>query len=140
MNAFAILLLAIPALCAATTVEHREIADLRARERQLQAAIAEIRWLYRDDRTFIAAFDTAQKKWDEYCSAMLEARFPAKKKQEEYGSVFELAYAVTKLGLMEARLKDLALWTEGTEEGDVSKGSVKLKSELDEIRRQEKGG
>jgi hypothetical protein len=50
-----------------------------------------------------------------------------------------LAYAVTKLGLVEARIKDLTLWLDGTEEGDVSKGSVKLKSELDEVRRRKKG-
>jgi hypothetical protein len=139
MKAFAILLWAIPTFCAAATFEHREITNLKARERQLQAAIVEIRSLYRDDVAFIAAFDTAQKKWEEYCSAMLEARFPAKRKLEEYGSVYELAFAVTKLGLVDARIKDLALWIVGTEEGDVSKGSVKLKSELDEIRRRKKG-
>lgn len=139
MKALAILLLVVPVVCAATTIEHREISDLKARERQLQATIAEIHWLYRDNLAFITAFDAAQKKWEEYCSAMLEARFPAKNKQEEYGSVYELAYAVTKTGLVEARIKDLSFWTDGTEEGDVSKGSAKLKTELDEIRRRKKG-
>ena len=129
----------VPVLLFAAPLEYPEFAALDARQASLASLVKEIRSLYRDDARFIAAFDTAQKKWDEYCAAMLEARFPAKDKLVEYGSVYRLAYAVVKTGLIEARIEELTLWVDGTEEGDVTAGSVKWKKELDEIRKRRKG-
>ena len=125
-------------LCFAANSDYSEFAQLEARQAKLKATLAEIRVLYREDHEFLAAFDTAQKKWEEYCRAMLEARFPAKNKREEYGSVYDLAIAGVRIGMLDDRIKELSLWTEGTEEGDVSKGSVKLKKELDDIRKSKK--
>jgi hypothetical protein len=139
MKILALVLCLVPTLCLAANVEYPEFAQFDARQAKLKATVAEIRSLYRGDHEFIAAFDAAQKKWEDYCAAMLKARFPAKKKQEEYGSVYEFAYVVVKTGMIDARIKELSLWTEGTEEGDVSKGSVKYTKELDEIRNRKKG-
>lgn len=134
MKILALILCLAPTLCLAANADYPEFAQLEARQAKLKATLTEIRSLYREDHEFIAAFDTAQKKWEEYCRAMLEARFPAKKKREEYGSVYDLAIAGIRIGMVDDRIKELSLWIEGTEEGDVSKGSVKLKKELDDIR------
>lgn len=141
MKTFSLLLLLLfPAFCFAKTTEYHEIADLESKETQLKVLLSEVHCLYSDDVEFIAAFDTAQIKWEEYCASSLEARFPAKKKTEQYGSVYPIVYAILKKGLLDMRIKELLLWTEGTQEGDVSKGSVKFKNELDEIRKRKVDG
>ena len=118
----------------ARSVEHREIQELNDRDAQLKNSLCKIHALYRDDPTFLSALDSSQKAWESYCDATLAARFPAINKTEAYGSAFPIAYASVKKSLVETRIKELSLWVEGTEEGDVSKGSVKLKKELDEMQ------
>src|SRR5258708_2629249 len=76
MKPLLLILCVISTLCMAAPVEHPEFAELDAQKAKLQKALAEIHSLYRDDGAFLRAFDTAQKKWVEYCAAMLEARLP----------------------------------------------------------------
>jgi hypothetical protein len=69
---------------------------------------------------------------------MLEARFPGEDKRVEYGSVYDLVATMIRTGMINERIKELSLWTEGTEEGDVSAGSVKWKKDLAKIRKSRK--
>jgi hypothetical protein len=138
MKILALILLLIPAMCLAANDDYPEFAQLKAREAKLKATLAEIRSLYSDNQKFLAALNTAQKKWDEYCSAMLEARFPGEDKRVEYGSVYDLVATMIRTGMINERIKELSLWTEGTEEGDVSAGSVKWKKDLAKIRKSRK--
>lgn len=133
-----LVLFLLPVVVFATDIEFREVENLKAAEAHVQKLVHEIRWLYQDDSEFLAAFNAAQKKWEAYCEAAMLARFPTKKK-DEYGSVYPVAFAAAKISLVDARIKELMLWTTGTEEGDVSKGSVKYKKELEEIRKKRKG-
>ena len=106
--------------------------------RRLDEMILEIHYLYSDDQRFLHAFDTAQKKWEDYCDAMMEARFPGEDKQMEYGSIYPFAFSAQLAGLLKIRIAEMSPWTEGTEEGDVTSGSVAIKEHLDELRRSRK--
>ena len=139
MKLWLLMLLVWPVAGFGTTVEYAEVAKLKAYEAQLEDTILEVRMLYRDDAVFLAAFQKAQTQWEQYCAAALEARFPAKDKQEVYGSAYPIAYAAVKQGLIKVRIAELSIWTSGIDEGDVAKGSVKFKRELDELRKQKKG-
>jgi hypothetical protein len=109
-----------------------EVEGLQMTQARLAQLVMEIHRLYRDDPRFLAAFDLSQKKWEEYCAATINARFPT---DIEYGSVFPIAVAAVKQPLIEARIQEISAWTNGTVEGDVSKGSVKFSEELDAIRK-----
>lgn len=107
MKILALILSLSCTLCFATSIEYRVVAELKEREAHVQMLLAEIRSDHRDDHAFILAFDAAQKKWDEYCSEMLELRFPEKKKREVYGSADYLACAAARRDMLDARIKDL---------------------------------
>ena len=107
MKIFALFLSLSCTLCCATSVEYRVVAALKASEAHVQLLLAEIRSDHRGNPTFIAAFDGAQKKWNEYCAEMLALRFPETKKREVYGSADYLAFAAARREMLDARIKDL---------------------------------
>jgi uncharacterized protein YecT (DUF1311 family) len=64
--------------------------------------------------------DPAQKAWEAYRDAQLEAIYP-REGTPGYGSVFPMCFAILKTDLTEGRIRDLkALTTSG--EGDVCYG------------------
>lgn len=115
------------------------MAKINELNAHLEKLVAEIRWLYREDTEFISAFELAQKKWQEYYDATMVARFPAKDPTQAYGSVFPIAYAAVKRPIVEARINELLTWTTGTDEGDVSQGSVKRRSEIEAMWKKRPG-
>ena len=70
----------------------------------------------------IAPNDPAQKAWEAYRDAQLEAIYPNPKENiGDYGSVFPMCFAKLENALVEGRIRDLkALTTSG--EGDVCYG------------------
>ena len=98
----------------ATTIEYRVVKELREREVHIRVLLSQVRADHRDDRAFVSALDSAQAKWEEYCVAMLELRFPDEKKREEYGSAYQLAYVTAKNEMLDGRIKDLLSWIEST--------------------------
>ncbi len=98
----------------ATTIEYRVVKELREREAHIRALLSQARADHRDDRAFVSAFDSAQAKWEEYCVAMLDLRFPDKAMREEYGSAYQLAYVAAKNEMLDGRIKDLLSWIEST--------------------------
>ena len=98
-------------LCFATSIEYQVVAELKVREAHVAMLVAEIRSVHRGDSAFVETFDAAQKKWGEYCSEMLELRFPEKKKREEYGSADFLACAAVRRDMLDALIKDLLPFT-----------------------------
>lgn len=139
MKYLALFLLVFPLLGFSRSQEYVEVAKINELNAHLEKLVAEIRWLYREDTEFISAFELAQKKWQEYYDATMVARFPAKDPTQAYGSVFPIAYAAVKRPIVEARINELLTWTTGTDEGDVSQGSVKRRSEIEAMWKKRPG-
>ncbi len=87
--------------------------ELRASEARLDALLKKLG---------VGPEDPAQKTWEAYREAQLEAIYPNPKENiADYGSVFPMCFAIQKRKLVEGRIRDLkALTTSG--EGDVCYG------------------
>ncbi len=82
--------------------------DFRAVETRLKALLKKLG---------IGADDQAQKAWESYRDAQLEAIYP-RENIGDYGSVYPMCFAILETKLVEGRIRDLkALTTSG--EGDV---------------------
>lgn len=94
--------------------------ELRATEARLTALLKELG---------IGPEDPAQKAWEVYRDAQLEAIYPnPKEKITDYGSVYPMCFALLKAKLAEGRIRDLkALTTSG--EGDVCFGLKRMSRE-----------
>lgn len=107
--------------------------QLSQAQQQLDRVIAEIQHHYQDKPLFLGKFEKAQAAWETFRDAELEAYYPPTEYGdtfESYGSMYPMCYAGKKQVLIEARIKQLEPWLQGTEEGDVCSGSVKLKDDL----------
>jgi uncharacterized protein YecT (DUF1311 family) len=82
---------------------------------------------YKTDTVFIEKLRKTQKIWIAYRDAELEMKFPAENKQLDYGSVYSMCVSLFLKELTEERTQKLNVWIDGEEEGNVCKGSVKLK-------------
>jgi hypothetical protein len=81
---------------------------------------------YPKDQQFIAKLKTAQRAWLAFRDAELEALYPKDNKQAEYGTVYPMCHCSELQFLTEARTKELKRWIDGTIEGDVCSGSLKI--------------
>jgi len=81
---------------------------------------------YAKDQQFIAKLKTAQKAWLAFRDAELEALYPEDNKQAEYGTVYPMCHCSELQFLTEERTKQLNRWLDGTREGDVCAGSIKV--------------
>jgi uncharacterized protein YecT (DUF1311 family) len=90
---------------------------------------------YTRDEQFIAKLKTAQRAWLVFRDAELEALYPKDNKQAEYGTVYPMCHCSELQFLTEARTKELKRWIDGTMEGDVCAGSLRIarraQSEMD---------
>jgi uncharacterized protein YecT (DUF1311 family) len=84
---------------------------------------------YAKDQQFIAKLKTAQKAWLAFRDAELEALYPEDNKQAEYGTVYPMCHCSELQFLTEERTKQLNRWLDGTREGDVCAGSIKVAHE-----------
>ena len=107
---------------ALTQVAMNECAgkELRATETRLTAVLKDLG---------IAPEDPAQKAWEAYRDAQLEAIYPNPKNNiSEYGSVFPMCFALLKTKLAEGRIRDLKALTT-SREGDVCFGLKRVSRE-----------
>jgi len=95
---------------------------------ELDKSVEELDKIYREilkDRTgdeqFIAAFKKAQKTWEVYRDAHLEALYPGS--PEKYGSVNAMCRCVILNRMTRERIETLRYWLSGDTEGDVCAGS-----------------
>jgi uncharacterized protein YecT (DUF1311 family) len=93
-------------------------------ERELNATYQGILKKYADDPAFIGRLRTAQRAWLKFRDAQLQMRFPP---SNQAGSVAPMCYASYKAELTQARTRELKVWLDGIEEGDVCAGSVKIR-------------
>jgi uncharacterized protein YecT (DUF1311 family) len=93
-------------------------------ERELNATYQGILKKYADDPAFIGRLRTAQRAWLKFRDAQLEMRFPP---SDLAGSAEPMCYASYKAELTQARTRELKVWLDGIEEGDVCAGTIKTR-------------
>jgi uncharacterized protein YecT (DUF1311 family) len=81
---------------------------------------------YADDPAFVKAFKASRKAWLAYRDAMGTARFPHAEEPGYYGTVLPMCETQYRESLAQVRIKQLRPWLEGTQEGEVCAGSLKL--------------
>ncbi|HEY2915399.1 MAG TPA: lysozyme inhibitor LprI family protein, partial [Candidatus Angelobacter sp.] len=92
--------------------------------RELNATYQGILKKYADDPAFIGRLRTAQRAWLKFRDAQLQMKFPP---SNQVGSVAPMCHALYKAELTQARTRELKIWLDGIEEGDVCAGSVKTR-------------
>jgi len=97
---------------------------LSAAQKRMQSRLAAIRKRYASDTAFLVKFEAAQRAWQRYADAELDAYYPsANTHPGEYGSVFTACFCEENAGLILARVKELEVWLAPEEDGNVCKGS-----------------
>lgn len=98
--------------------------DSAKAERELNATYQGILKKYADDPAFIGRLRTAQRAWLKFRDAQLEMRFPP---SDLAGSAQPMCYALYEAELTQARTKELKVWLDGVEEGDVCAATIKTR-------------
>ncbi|WP_298627197.1 lysozyme inhibitor LprI family protein [uncultured Legionella sp.] len=78
---------------------------------------------YADDKMFINKFVIAQQKWIAFRDAYVDSMYIPENK-DSYGSVFSMCQCTFLENIINDRIKQLQVWLNGIEEGDVCSGSV----------------
>ncbi|MBX3689985.1 lysozyme inhibitor LprI family protein [Dokdonella sp.] len=94
-----------------------------AADRELNEVYRKVLVAHAKDAVFVAKLKTAQRAWIAFRDAELEARFPAKDKQAEYGSSYSMCADGALESMTRQRIKDLRAWLEPVAEGEVCAGS-----------------
>lgn len=82
---------------------------------------------YKNDTLFIEKLKKSQRLWILFRDAELDMKFPKKNKGINYGSVYPMCVSYYLKSLTEQRTQTLEVWLTGIEEGELCKGSVKLR-------------
>lgn len=96
-------------------------------DKQLHSVINEIRVEYANEPGFIEKLEDSQRIWEEYRLAYLKSVFPKENARLEYGSIFSRCWCFHYAAKTHERIKELQLWLDKVEEGDVCSGSVRFK-------------
>ncbi len=81
---------------------------------------------YKEDTTFIKNLKASQRVWITYRDAELKVKYPDPR---SYGSVYPMCVSMYMEILTRERINTLKVWIDGIEEGEVCKGSVKMKEQ-----------
>lgn len=99
----------------------------RTADRELNAVYQQILKEYRSDAAFITRIKASQRIWIQFRDAEMLARYPAKDARLEYGSAYPMCWSIYMTDLTRERTKQLRVWIDGIEEGEVCSGSVRVK-------------
>jgi uncharacterized protein YecT (DUF1311 family) len=108
-------------------MNQRAAGELESAEKAMDSVYQQIRKQNADDKVFLDRLEAAQRAWEGFRDAELEAIFPSHQKHAEYGSVYPMCYATWKRTLTIERTRQLRRWVVGVEEGDVCAGSLPIK-------------
>jgi len=89
-------------------------------------AYAKILREYANDQEFITKIRAAQQAWLTFRNAEMEALYPRADKQAEYGTVYPMCRCLELQSLTEERTKQLRRWLDGTKEGELCSGSLRV--------------
>ncbi len=81
---------------------------------------------YANNRAFTRKFKSAQRAWIVFRDAHLASIYPDPS-PSTYGSVNSMCRCITLTQLTDERVNQLKRWIDGTTEGDVCAGSIRLK-------------
>ncbi len=98
--------------------------DSAKAERELNATYQGILKKYADDPAFIRRLRIAQRAWLKFRDAQLEIRFPP---SDLAGSAQPMCHASYEAELTQARTRELKVWLDGIEEGDVCAGTIMIR-------------
>ena len=96
---------------------------LQKADNELNQVYQNILMKYKTDQVFINKFVNAQRKWIEFKDAYVDSMY-IPEYQDTYGSVLPMCKCYLIEHITEARTKQLKVWIDGIEEGDVCTGSV----------------
>ncbi|MBL7478872.1 lysozyme inhibitor LprI family protein [Legionella bononiensis] len=96
---------------------------LQKADNELNQVYQNILVKYKTDQVFIDKFVNAQRKWIEFKDAYVDSMY-IPEYQDTYGSVLPMCKCYFIENITEARTKQLKVWIDGIEEGDVCTGSV----------------
>jgi uncharacterized protein YecT (DUF1311 family) len=97
-----------------------------ASNKELNEAYNKILREYKTDTSFTKNLKKAQRLWIQFRDAEMKVKFPDRE-AGSYGSVHPMCWSLYKEELTRERLNVLKTWLDGTEEGDVCSGTVKIK-------------
>lgn len=106
--------------------------QLEISEQKMDSVFTTVIEKYEEDPGFIASLKKAQEAWISFRDAHLESMYPGKDKRVEYGSIYPMCASNILVKLNNQRSEQLKTWVEGTEEGEVCAGSIKLARELEQ--------
>ena len=101
-------------------------------EKELNDVYNKILIEYKSDSIFLESLKKSQRIWIKFRDSELEMKYP-NYKTPYYGSSHPMCRAFYLKELTEERTEKLKVWINGIEEGVMCSGSVKLKSELDQM-------
>jgi uncharacterized protein YecT (DUF1311 family) len=107
-------------------LDEQSCGQARKADRAMNATYAKILREYANDQEFITKLKAAQRAWVAFRDAELEALYPKTDKQTDYGTVYPMCRCSEIQFLTEKRTKELKRWLDGTIEGDVCAGSLKI--------------
>ncbi len=110
-----------------------ECAKLNKADEELNATYRDVLRLYSGEHEFVAKLKAAQRAWMKFRDAHLASLFPVSEPRE-YGSVLPMCACMILTHLTEDRRKELALWLEGYDEGEVCGGSIPPKHWVEKMK------
>ena len=81
---------------------------------------------YKSNPLFISNLKASQEMWLKLRDLELKVMYP-EEPEKVYGSVFPMCINLYLANLTNERINHLLIWLNGTEEGDVCAGSIKMK-------------
>jgi uncharacterized protein YecT (DUF1311 family) len=112
--------------------------EFKKYDNALNNTYKEILNIYKDDSLFLKKLKIAQRAWLVFRDAHVQSLYP-EDDMINYGSSQPVCYSNALSEITKERLKELNVWLEGTEEGDICSGSIKIKSEINRTGLNEKG-
>ena len=116
--------------CGNLSAQHQQENAINSSEkadRELNFVYRKILSDYREERIFIRKFRVAHQAWKKYRETHLASIFPNPYKESEYGSAYSECYALYKTRMTRTRTKEIRVWLNGVQEGEVCAGSIKFK-------------
>lgn len=83
---------------------------------------------YASQPPFLDRLRASQRAWIVFRDAHVEAIFPEADKLEAYGSAYALCRCAVLADLTARRVNDLRQWLTGAKEGDVCRGSMRIRN------------
>ena len=100
-------------------------AEFNKADNELNEVYQTILAEYKTDTLFVENLKASQRIWIKFRDAELKMKFPDYS-DKIYGSIHPTCRAFYLMELTEKRTESLKVWLNGTEDGDVCNGSVKI--------------